>query len=345
MAADLKLRGFNVTFYEHPKFAERFEPVLKSGIVKINGLLNGVVKIDKVTTDIREALADVEIVNIVIPASGHELFFAEMIPHLKDGQIVVVWAGDFGSLRLANLLKQNNIGKKIYVAETNTLPYGTRLKRVGEIELLLTAPKITLASLPATDTQYVLDKLAPLFPMLVATDNVIITNLNNPNPIIHPPGSLLNTGRIQYSQGDFYMYREGITEAVARVIKVIYLETAALAKGLGFEVLKYDDRDFITTVSIMGVAFVAPFDTIGAIAGIQGPKTIYDRYITEDLPFGLVPMSELGKKIGIATPVIDAIVNIGSHVCKDNFWQTGRTLETLGLAGMSKTEIIKYVSG
>lgn len=343
MAADLKLRGFSVNLYEHPRFAERFEPVLKNGTIKIKGLMNGVAKLDKVTTDMKEAIDAVDVINIVVPASGHELFFGELIPHLQEGQIVVVWAGDFGSLRLTHLLKQNNFNKKIYLAETNTLPYGTRLVTVGEVELLLTAPNISIASIPAKDTNYVLNTLTPLFPMLKVTDNVIIANLNNPNPIIHPAGSLLNTGRIQYSQGNFYMYREGITEAVARVIKASYLETDALAKALGFEVLQYEERDFTTKTSVMGVAFVAPFDTIGVIGDIQGPKSIYDRYITEDLPFGLVPMSELGKKLGVATPIIDSIVTIGSHVCKENFWQTGRTLEVLGLQDMTKEEILKYV--
>jgi len=141
------------------------------------------------------------------------------------------------------------------------------------------------------------------------------------------------------------MYREGITEAVARVIRAVFDEVSALAKALGAEMLQYEDGDFQTTGSIMGVAFQAPFDTLGVLAGIEGPHTIYDRYITEDLPFGLVPIVELGRKLGVAMPVVEAIVNIGAVVCHDNFWETGRTLATLGLAGLSKEEILQLVEG
>lgn len=344
MAADLSLRGYQVNLYEHERFKTSFKTTIDTGAVQISGIgPKGTAKLHKVTFDMGEALCGAEIINVVIPAAGHELFFREILPHLEEGQIVVVWAGDFGSLRLAKLIGEHCPGKKIYVAEANTLPYGTRLIGPASVELLLTAPRIVIAGLPAADTEYIVSKLKTIWPALEATDNVILAALNNPNPICHPPGSLLNTGRIQYSKGDFYMYREGITEATARVIKAIYLEMANIAKTLGFDLIQYEERDFNTTCSIMGVAFQAPFDTAGVIAAIKGPKSIYDRYITEDLPFGLVPASQLGVKLEVPTPIIDAIVNIGSIVCDENFWQTGRTLDTLGLANLSKDEILAYV--
>jgi len=135
------------------------------------------------------------------------------------------------------------------------------------------------------------------------------------------------------------------TATVAGVILAVFNEVVALAKALGAEMLQYEDRDFRTTASIMGVAFQAPFDTLGVLASIEGPHTVYDRYITEDLPFGLVPMVELGRKLGVSTPLMEAIVNIGSVVCHENFWETGRTLETLGLADLNKEEMLKLVEG
>ena len=344
MAADLTLRGYKVNLYEHPSFKDNFNTTLETGEIKLTGMgVTGLAKIHNLTTDMEKALKDVEVINVVIPAAGHELFFTEMIPFLQDGQIVVVWAGDFGSLRFANMLRRSCPEKKVIIAETNTIPYGTRMKNAMEVDLLLTALKVVIATLPSGKTGEVLLKLNEIWPVLQKTDNVITAALSNPNPICHPPGALLNTGRIQYSQGNFYMYREGITEAVARVIKVIYQETSALAKALNCQVLQYKERDFATTSSIMGVAFQAPFDTVGVIAGILGPKSVQDRYITEDLPYGLVPISQLGDKLGVATPLIDAIINIGSIVCNEDFWLTGRTLDKLGLQDMSKEEILQYI--
>jgi hypothetical protein len=177
-----------------------------------------------------------------------------------------------------------------------------------------------VAALPASAADSVLEDLHRMFPCVIKGGHVLEAAFNNPNPIVHPPGSLLNTGRIQYSGGDFYMYREGITEAVARVIREVYEESRRRAQSLGFDMLEYRGDDFNSTTSIMGVEFVAPFDTRGVIASILGPCTIEDRYITEDLPMGLVPRSELGRlaeeAVGVFSDVEKAFSALESHIGK-----------------------------
>jgi opine dehydrogenase len=233
----------------------------------------------------------------------------------------------------------------VSIVETNTLPYGTRLAGPGHVDLLLTAPRVLAATLPGTPDERAFALLGELWPCIVRGHDVLSVALSNPNPVIHPPGALLNVGRIQYSGGQFHMYREGITEAVARVIRQVYGEVQSIAAALGTQVVEYEDRDFRTKVSIMGVAFQAPFDTIGVIGDIAGPKSIQDRYITEDLPFGLVPVAELGDRLHVDTPLIDSIITIGSSVCGRDFWSEGRGLEALGLADVPPDRILASVSG
>ena len=342
MAADLTLRGFNVNLCEHPSFERSFKPTLERGEINVVGLLEGTAKVHKITMNMKEAIGDVDLINVAIPSLGHDPFFNDMIPHLQDGQLVIVWAGNAGSLRLAKLLKERAPEKRILIAETNTMPYGTRLVGPAKVSLILTAPKVLLSAFPARDTEKVIRMIKEIFPMVEPIQNVLAVSFSNPNPTVHPPGSLLNVGRIQYSKGDFYMYREGITEAVARVIRAVYDETAAVAKAYGFKILEYRDEDFRTTGSIMAVEFKAPFDTLGVIASVRGPSSLQDRYITEDLPYGLVHRSQLGRKAGVPTPIIDSIINIGSIVCQTDFWK-GRTLEDLGLVEKTKEEIVKYI--
>ena len=75
---------------------------------------------------------------------------------------------------------------------------------------------------------------------------------------------------------------------------------------------------------------------------MRGPSKIHNRYITEDLPYGLVQRSQLGLLVGIPTPIIDSIIHLGSGICEIDFWK-GRTLQDLGLAGMTKEEIMRYL--
>ena len=342
MALDLTLRGYDINFCEHPDFKESFKNTLETGVIENIGLIEEKAKIHKVTMNFKEAIEDVDLIYLVIPAIGHEKFFDSVIPHLRDGQLVVLWAGDAGALRLAKRLKKEAPNKKVYIAETNTLPYGTRLIGPSKVDLFVKAKKMLFSTFPAKETKEKLELVKATFPVLEPIDNILSVSFSNPNPTVHPPGTLLNIGRIQWSKGDFYLYKEGITEAPSRIIRMVYDETLAVAKAFGFKMREFEDEQFRNPCSVMCVDFWAPFDKGGIVANMRGPSSIYNRYITEDLPYGLVHRSQLGDLVNIPTPIIDSIINLGSGICESDFWK-GRTLEDLGLAGMTKDRIIEYV--
>ena len=79
---------------------------------------------------------------------------------------------------------------------------------------------------------------------------------------------------------------------------------------------------------------------IGAprLASLEAKKGL--RYVTEDVPTGLVPVSELGKKFGVKTPAIDTIINLADILFDTDFRATGRNLDQLGLRNLSPEEII-----
>ena len=57
----------------------------------------------------------------------------------------------------------------------------------------------------------------------------------------------------------------------------------------------------------------------------------------------LVPIAELGHAFGVATPAIDTMVRLASIIHGVNYRARGRTLERLGLAGMTLDEVRRYV--
>lgn len=342
MAADLTLRGFKTILLEHPTFRTHFENTLKTKTIECTGMMEETVEIYKATLDFKEAIEEVDVVFLVVPALAHESFFDSIIPLLKDDQLIVLWSADAGALRLAKRLQEEAPTKKVHIAETNTLPYGTRLIGPSKLDLFVKAKRILFSTFPANERTHMLDRVKETFPVLQLTDNILSTSFSNPNPTVHPAPTLMNIGRIQYVKGEFYLYREGITEATARIIKKVYDETLAIAKSIGFSMREFEDEEFMNPCSIMCVDFWAPFDKGGIVANMRGPSSIYNRYITEDLPYGLVQRSQLGDLAEIPTPVIDAIINLGSATCDTDFW-VGRTIEDLGIARKNITEIIQYL--
>jgi opine dehydrogenase len=63
------------------------------------------------------------------------------------------------------------------------------------------------------------------------------------------------------------------------------------------------------------------------------------------VPLGLVPWALLARVAEVSTPVIDSIITMASTMCREDFWSTGRTLERMGLDGMSVSQILQVAGG
>lgn len=348
MAADLTLAGLEVRLCEHPDVAGGFQTTLDSGVIHLEGIgRTGDARPALVTTDFSAALDGARLVNVVIPAFGHDLFFDAMTPHLKEPQVVIVWAGDFGSLKLAHTIARRPGAARPGIMEASTLPYGARRTEPNRVAVLLEANRFLVAALPASDTDRWMGDLQAIYPAARKGDHVLQVAFSNPNPLVHPPGSLMGVPRIEYTGGDYYLYREGMTPAPRRVIKRMFDEANAVGSRLGFTIPGFPEEDFDKPASIMGEVFGCGTkgDKYEIIANIRGPTSLESRYITEDLPYGLLPIVQLGDRLGVDTPTIDAIIQLGTIVCETDFWSEGRDLDSLGLAELDADRIIPYVTG
>ncbi len=65
-AANLSLAGHKVNFFELPQFAESFERVLRTKEIRIEGVsIDGTAKLNLATTDIQQAIKDVEVIFVI----------------------------------------------------------------------------------------------------------------------------------------------------------------------------------------------------------------------------------------------------------------------------------------
>ena len=76
-----------------------------------------------------------------------------------------------------------------------------------------------------------------------------------------------------------------------------------------------------------------------AYRGIRAPQSIAHRYISEDVPMSLVPISSIGAMLGVPTPAIDMVIELGSILHGVDYRESGRTVARLGLEGMSVEDI------
>ena len=336
LAADAALQGYRVRMYEDPAFEEHFRPTREAGKIElIAPHRSGVASLDCATHDMAEALEGVSLINIVTPTGGHPPMFDRLVPLLKPGHKVIVWAGRFGGMRLAKrILDAGKADEGVAVAETNTLPYGTRLTGPARVTVFYPAVRIFVGTIPAAGSQALTEEIKGFCPIALPAWDILSAAFRNGAIVVYPAGALLNAGRVERSGGEFFMFREGITPAVARVIRALYGELEAVGEALGLDVERYPEEAFDPPHSIEKEEFSDPSGSSAPLNNLKGPVSIPTRYLYENLRDALAVVAELGRVAGVPTPGCEAMVRLGGMLTGEDFWAGRQGLETMGLDGL-----------
>lgn len=356
VAANLSLNGYKVNFFELPQFAESFERVLRTKEIRIEGIsIDGTAKLNLATTDMQQAIKETEIIFVVTPAFGHKAMAEACAPFVQDGQIIVLMPGSGGSLEFVKIFKQRKVKREITFAETCTLPYGARLKSSGHVSVFIHAVILPTGVFPSKRTNEVIPKLKQYYPIITPAKDVMEAAINNPNPIVHPVATLLSATRIEHAKGEFYLYAEGMTPSVARAYESLNQERLSICKALGYQLYHWDNLEFRDynlgeteeecRYRILNTSMDAAFGKDGIYAGIKmkGPEHMKDRYVTEDVPYGMVLLSTLGNLLGVPTPTHDAVIQLSSVVNRTDYSKTGRGMKQLGLSKLDKKGLKKFL--
>jgi opine dehydrogenase len=356
VAAHKTLDGFGISLFELPRFADNIRQVLDTKRITIEWpKRKETVGIDAVTTDIAAALKDADLVFVITPAFGHKTMAELCAPHVEEGQIFILMPGSGGSLEFAQIFRAQGVDRDVLLCECCTLPYGARLAGPGHVLIHTEAVTLPTGVFPANRTKEAIGKLQEVYPIITPTENVLEAALNNPNPIVHPAATLLSVTRIEYSGGEFYLYREGMTPAVARVFEALERERLATLDRLGLKLYHYaglDARDYNLGETleechahILNTSMDAAFGAGSIEAGIRmkGPTSMQDRYVTEDVPYGLVLLATLGRLLDIPTPLTDAIINLSQVINRADYWGQGRGVDELGLGEMDVGQIKTFL--
>src|SRR5207247_8804593 len=162
------------------------------------------------------------------------------------------------------------------------------------------------AALPAPRIDAVLSKLRTAFPQAVPAPSILTTGLTNMNATLH-------------------------------------VERLAVARALGAQVPGIHawllDTYGLGGDSLAETLHRLKHEPTGPYQWTPTPPSLQHKYVIEDVPCGLVPMSSLGRAAGVATPVIDGLIALTSAMLGRDFRAEGRNLDALGLAGKTVAEI------
>jgi opine dehydrogenase len=349
-AGDLTLAGHCVNLCDLPHFEERLVPIRESkGEIEMAGACrNGFAKLNLYTTDVAQALKGVEVIMIASPAFRHQAFAEAISPHLQDGQIIVLNPGySFGAVEVATILKKNGVNlNSVLIGSTVAMVYGTRKYCGSKVYANAVKAKVPFAAFPAKNE---------IFPqedgkrgVLIPTTNELKTTLENINPPAHVPMMLLKAVYVELGEEPYDKCDK--SHAVKCMMKAINQETLAITEAFGLEPLGYE---FIHDVLMYPYWLRLPRSTERPAWAVPEnmpweyttkANLLNMRYLHEDVPYGLVAISELGEMVNVPTPVIDSAITLASIITETDFKAKGRTLEKLGLNGMSNEELLCFLN-
>ncbi|MBV8935508.1 MAG: NAD/NADP octopine/nopaline dehydrogenase family protein [Alphaproteobacteria bacterium] len=345
LATELGIAGFRLRLCDIDE--SRLTEIRARGGLEVEGERAGFAAVKRATTNLAAAVEGADLIILVTGGNAQPAAARSLAPVLRDGQAILLIQGNTGgSLVVRRALYDAGGPAGVDVAEMDNYPYSCWRLSPTRIRPIARKRWLQIASFPGNRIDAVFARLASLFPQAVAAPNILYTGFTNANAMLHVANCVANAARIE--SGDNYrFYAEGVTPAVARLYEATNAERVAVAAALGTPVptlADWFDRVYgVREATLDETSRRLTYNRYGPYQATGTPKSLDHKFITEDVPTGLIPMSALGSAAGVRTPAIDALVELGKIMTGDDFAATARTLDRLGLSGMDIPQIRRAV--
>ena len=341
---------------------EHFEEMVKNkGIYCVNNTNNGhftdsaddaeksFQPLEMITRDPKQAIAGADVVMIFIQTTYHQALAQRIAKYFVDDQLVMLIPGYAGSLFYNQYCDNNPI-----FAEGESTPNDARIVAPGTVKVLFKNVRNSLSFFPASRTEEGMAVVSQLFPAYdikasQVRKNIFDSALHNPNIIVHTIGLYVMYPMLEYCSKHHpeevpYMYRDALSTDMAwLMIEKLDAEKMAVLTALDCAAIPYLDACLFRNEEDLKQNPKDVFESY-KLSSPPGPYSFDNRYITEDVPMGLVLLASLGDKLNIAMPECHRLIEMCGGILKRDFYNEGRTLASLGLADFNKEDLLSYVN-
>jgi opine dehydrogenase len=338
-AALLVHRGHETCLWS--AFSDEIDALIAAGGVTSAGALAGFFPVPA-KANVADCIRGADVVMIAAPAFAHAALMAAVATHISNGQLVVIHtATGMSSLILAQLLAQRGVRSTIVDLGTSVCTS----RKTGPVSVTVAPLKagVDMATLPADRCESGHAVMEQLFgELFTSRENVLAISINNHNPVYHVPAFLFSLALVEKDEA--WNIWANTTPLIAQYVQRLDDERLVVAKTYG--VTGVPVADYVRqSVGVVGDNLPDLFAAAAAKRpNPTGPRSLEDRYITEDVPFGLAFFIAVGAAAGVSMPLSRQLVDFISSVYGRDFTAQGHTLATLGLAGLSPAQIVHVVT-
>ena len=304
--------------------------------------------LEMITRDPKEAIEGTDVIMIFIQTTYHPALAERIAKYFTDDQLVILIPGYAGSI-----FYNKHCGNNPIFAEGESTPNDARVIEPGTVKVLFKNARNSLSFFPATRTAEGMAVASRLFPAYnieksKVRKNIFESALHNPNIIVHTIGQYVMYPMLEYCAKHHpdevpYMYRDALSTDMAwLMIDKLDAEKMAVLSALGCEPIPYLEACLFRNEEDQNQDPREVFESY-KISSPPGPYSFDNRYITEDVPMGLVLLSSLGEKLGINMPECNRLIEMSGGILERDFYEEGRTLTSLGLDELTKEELLHFV--
>lgn len=345
-AVDLTEQGHRVRFWRRNADAQQALQAAGNTISLKDFAGTRPVQIAVVTSDIGDAVTGAALIVCPTPATAQADIAATLAPHLTDDQVVFLPPGSFGSWLMADIVQSSGNTADVSWAEAGTLPYLTRLHGADTIAITTRATRLPSGVYPLRNADHAHRILAQAYPSVEPAGDALSGALMNAGPIIHPPLITMNAGPIEHFE-HWDIHNEGTQPAIRRVTSRLDAERMAVREALGYGAPHFPLADHYDPEGEEWMYGNAAHEKLTDSGDWRENLILTEhRYMREDVAVGLALLVSVADWAGVPAPMATGLLALGSAICDDDFRQTGRTFENLGLSGMSVADLqVKLKAG
>ncbi len=334
-AVSLSEQGHDVRLWRRD--ADAFGNVLTSKSINLtdhNGTRE--IAIALPTSDLAEAIKGAELVVLPLPCLTHESLALQLAPLWEDGQVAFLPPGTFGRYIFAKAIQDAGNSANVAFAETGTLPYLARKHGEDNVRISVYATRLPTGVFPATESERALAVVSQAYPSVEPLTDLLDGALMNAGPIIHPPLIMMNAGPMEHFDS-WDIHKEGTQPSIRRVTDALDKERIALRQALGYGpphfplANHYDDEK---EEWMYGNSSHERLTDSGDWR--EHIDLMTHRYMREDSALGLSFLVSVGRWAGLEMPLTSGFLAIASAITGDDLYQSGRSLESLGLDGLDR---------
>ena len=337
-AAELSEKGHEVWLWRRD--ADALAAVKDSGVINVKDF-QGVrdVAIAHPTASLEAAISSAEVIVIPLPATTHESLAKACAPYWRDGQVVFLPPGTFGSYIFLKAARDAGNKADVTFGETGTLPYLARKHGPNQVVISGYGKRLPTGFLPAKNDAYARAKLAEAYPAIEPCEDALSGALMNAGPIIHPPLIIMNAGPLEHFEA-WDIHNEGTQPSIRKTTDALDAERIRIREELGYGAPHFPLADHYAKEGDEWMYGRGAHDKLTDSGDWREDIDLTaHRYMFEDLRLGLSLFSSIGKWAGVEAPLVNAFLAIGGAINNRNFYAEGRTLDSLGLAGKSRDEM------